>query len=38
MGKVRLGPSIVQKVKIRYDYGFDLFKKLKSGTARILYC
>ena len=37
-GKVRLGSSIVQKAKLRHNCGFNLFKKLKQGTAGVLYC
>ena len=29
MAKVQLGSHVVQKGKIRYDWDFNLFKKLK---------
>ena len=34
--KVRLGFYIVQKAKIRYSWGFTLFKMLKQGTVGIV--
>ena len=37
MAKVWIGPSIVQKAKMRYGWGFNLLKMLKSGTAGVLY-
>ena len=38
MAKVWIGPSIVQKAKMRYGLGCNLFKMLKQGTAGVLYC
>ena len=36
--KLRLGSSIVQKTKIRYGWGFNLFKMLKKGMTEVLHC
>ena len=38
MAEVQLGSTIIQKLKIRYGWDFNLFKMLKYGTAGVLFC
>ena len=35
MAKVRLGFYLVEKAKIRYGWGFNIFRMLKQGTAQV---